>query len=73
MRTHRREKKEMKYAVTLYMSRYMQVDGEWQNVDVKRTFTFNSWDDVQNFIGYLVEGAGGSVKFEAEAVANKEA
>lgn len=63
----------MKYTVTLYMSRYMQIDGEWQNVDVKRTFTFNSWDDVQNFIGYLVEGAGGSVKFEVEAIANKEA
>ena len=63
----------MKYTITLYMSRYMQVDGEWQNVDVKRTFMFNSWDDVQNFIGYLVEGASGSVKFEVEAVANKEA
>lgn len=58
----------MKYTVTLFMSRYMQVDGEWQNVDVKRAFTFNNWDDVQNFIGYLVEGADGSVKFEVEEV-----
>ena len=58
----------MKYTVTLFMSRYMQVDGEWQNVDVKRAFTFNNWDDVQNFIGYLVEGANGSVKFEVEEV-----
>ena len=58
----------MKYKVTLFMSRYMQVDGEWQNVDVKRAFTFNNWDDVQNFIGYLVEGANGSVKFEVEEV-----
>lgn len=57
----------MKYAVTLFMSRYMQIDGEWQNVDVKRAFTFSSWDDVQNFIGYLVEGASGAVKFEIEA------
>ena len=63
----------MKYTVTLFMSRYMQVDGEWQNVDIKRAFIFNSWDDVQNFIGYLVEGASGSVKFEVEAAANKEA
>ena len=59
----------MKYTVTLFMSRYMQVDGEWQNVDAKRAFMFNSWDDVQDFIGYLVEGASGSVKFEVEAVA----
>lgn len=58
----------MKYTVTLFMSRYMQVDGEWQNVDVKRAFIFNNWDDVQNFIGYLVEGASGSVKFEVESV-----
>ncbi len=63
----------MKYTVTLFMSRYLQVGEEWQNVDVKRSFTFNGWDDVQNFIGYLVEGASGSVKFEVEAVANKEA
>ena len=58
----------MKYTVTLFMSRYMQVDGEWQNVDVKRAFAFRNWDDVQNFIGYLVEGADGSVKFEVEEV-----
>ena len=58
----------MKYTVTLFMSRYMQVNGEWQTVDVKRAFTFSEWDDVQNFIGYLVEGANGSVKFEVEEV-----
>ena len=58
----------MKYTVTLFMSRYMQVDGEWQNVDVKRAFTFSDWNDVQDFIGYLVEGANGSVKFEVEEV-----
>lgn len=58
----------MKYTVTLMMSRYLKVGEEWQDVDVKRTFTFNNWDDVQNFIGYLVEGANGSVKFEVESV-----
>lgn len=54
----------MKYEVTLFMNKYVKVGEEWQDVDVKRTFTFNSWDDVQNFIGYLVEGAKGAVKFE---------
>ncbi len=63
----------MKYTVTLFMSRYMQVDGEWQNVDVKRAFTFSDWNDVQDFIGYLVEGASGAVKFEIEAVKTEEA
>ena len=58
----------MKYTVTLFMSKCMQVDGEWQNVDVKRAFTFSDWNDVQDFIGYLVEGADGSVKFEVEEV-----
>lgn len=58
----------MKYIVTLFMSRYMQIEGDWQSVDVSRAFTFSNWDDVQNFIGYLVEGAGGSVKFEIEEV-----
>lgn len=57
----------MKYTVTLMMSRYLKVGEEWQDVDVKRTFTFNSWDDVQNLIGYLVEGANGAVKLEIEA------
>ena len=62
----------MKYTVTLFMSRHMQVNEEWQNVEARRSFIFSSWDDVQNFIGYLVEGANGSVKFEIEAVAEKK-
>ena len=57
----------MKYEVTLFMNKYVKVGEEWQDVDVKRTFTFNSWEDVQNFIGYLVEGAKGAVKFEIAA------
>ena len=57
----------MKYKVTLFMNKYMKVGEEWQEVDAKRTFTFNNWDDVQNLIGYLVEGASGAVKFEIEA------
>lgn len=58
----------MKYEVTLFMNKYMKVGEEWQDVDVKRTFTFPSWDDVQDFIGYIVDGAKGAVKFEiAEA------
>jgi hypothetical protein len=46
----------------------MQVGDKWQQVDATREFTFSNWDDVQNFIGYLVEGASGSVKFEVEEI-----
>lgn len=57
----------MKYEVTLFMNKYMKVGEEWQDVEVKRPFTFNSGDDVQLFIGCLVEGAKGAVKVEIAA------
>lgn len=63
----------MKYTLTLFMTRYIKVGEEWQDVDVKRTFTFTNWDDVQNLIGYLVEGAKGPVKFETEAIKEEQA
>jgi hypothetical protein len=63
----------MKYTVTLIMTRYLKVGEEWQDVDVKRAFTFTSWDDVQALIGCLVEGASGAVKFEIEATTVEEA
>ena len=56
----------MKYTLTLFMDRYMQIGEEWQIVEVKRTFAFKDYDDVQNLVGYLVAGANGSVKFEVE-------
>lgn len=56
----------MKYKIKLFMSQYVKVGEEYQMVDVSREFTFNSWDDVQNFVGYLVGGANGAVKFEVQ-------
>ena len=58
----------MKYKVRLFMSQYVKVGDEYQTVDATRTFKFKDWDDVQNFIGYMVEGADGAVKFEIEAL-----
>lgn len=58
----------MKYKVKLFMSQYVKVGDEYQTVDATRTFKFKDWDDVQNFIGYMVEGADGAVKFEIEAL-----
>lgn len=57
----------MKYKIKLFMSQYVKVGDEYQVVDTTRTFKFKEWDDVQNFIGYMVEGADGAVKLEIEA------
>lgn len=58
----------MKYKIKLFMSQYVKVGDEYQVVDTSRTFKFKEWDDVQNFIGYMVEGADGAVKFEIEEI-----
>lgn len=58
----------MKYAVKVYMSQYLKVSDEWQTIEISRAFIFRNWDDVQNFIGYLVEGADGWVKFEVREI-----
>lgn len=58
----------MKYKIRVYMNQYTKIDDEWRSVEVSRVFSFKSWDDVQNFIGYLVEGADGWVKFEVREI-----
>ena len=59
--------KEVIYKVTVKHA-WGYVDGDYRNVDSSQTYTYNSWDDVQNFIGYLVEGADGWVKFEVREI-----
>ena len=58
----------MKYEIRVYMNQYTKIDDEWRSAVVSRAFSFKSWDDVQNFIGYLVEGADGWVKFEVREI-----
>ena len=58
----------MKYEIRVYMNQYTKIDDEWRSVEVSRAFGFKSWDDVQNFIGYLAEGADGWVKFEVREI-----
>lgn len=58
----------MKYEIRVYMNQYTKIDDEWRSVEVSRAFSFKSWDDVQNFIGYLTEGADGWVKFEVREI-----
>lgn len=62
----------MKYKVKLFMSQYVKVGDEYQVVETSRTFKFKEWDDVQNYIGYTVEGADGAVKFEIEEIEEVE-
>lgn len=54
----------MRYRLTLTTSQYVKVADEYRTVNAERDFEFTDWDDVQNLIGYLVQGASGSVKFE---------
>lgn len=56
----------MRYKVKLYISKCMEIEGTYKTVEASREFKFKDWDDVQNFIGYLVEGANGAVKVEIE-------
>ena len=58
----------MKYEIRVYMNQYTKIDDEWHSVEVSRAFIFKNWDDVQTFIGYLVEGADGWVKFEVREI-----
>ena len=58
----------MKYEIRVYMNQYTKIDDEWRSVEGSRAFSFKNWDDVQNFIGYLVEGADGWVKFEVREI-----
>ena len=56
----------MKYTLKIYMSKYMQIGEKWETFEASRSFKFKDWDDVQNTIAYLTEGADGSVKFELD-------
>lgn len=58
----------MKYEIRVYMNQYTKIYDEWRSVEASRVFSFKNWDDVQNFISYLVEGADGWVKFEVREI-----
>ena len=67
-KSENQKRRSKKYEIKVYMSQYLKVGDEWQTVDVSRKFSFKNWDDVQNFIAYLVEGAVGWVKFEVREI-----
>lgn len=44
----------MAYKVTLIIEKW--VSDISKNIKAEIDFTFDSWDDVQNFIGYMTDG-----------------
>lgn len=54
----------MRYKLTLFVSKYMKLDDDYQLVEVPKELLFNKWDDVQNVIAYMVDGSEGPVKVE---------
>ena len=58
----------MTYVVQLKISQYIDFDGKIKKAETSTRFRFNQWDDVNNFLGYLVEGSeeGISVTIEKE-------
>lgn len=54
----------MKYIITLEINGIALVEGDYKFVDVCTDFAFYNGDDVQNFIGYMIDGKEGKpVKF----------
>ena len=47
----------MTYSVQLKVSKYVDFNGEYGKVETSVGFRFDRWDDVNNFLGYLVEGS----------------
>jgi len=58
----------MRYKVTLKVKSYNSELHDYVEADI--TFTFNDYDDVQNFIGYMVDGRKDlTIKIEREVIA----
>ena len=58
----------MKFKVTEYISKYMRVEDEWKNIEVEKYYYPNTWDDLQNLLGTLIDYADDSIKFEVKKI-----
>ena len=45
--------------VTEIIGKYASIGGEVKKVDIERILRFNTWDDFQNWFGYMVEALEG--------------
>lgn len=58
----------MKFKVTEYIRSYTRMEDKWGYVEVEKHYYPNTWDDLQNLIGTLVDYADGSIKFEIKKI-----
>ena len=63
----------MKYEVTLMKTEFVKVGENYETV-VKTTqkFVYDSYDDVQNLIGCMIEGSTTSVTFKVQKAAKED-
>ena len=52
-----------KYRLVLIVKDYMTIDGEFKRVEAKLPLTFENYDDVQNVLGYLIDGTDKEIGF----------
>lgn len=58
----------MKFRVREYIRKYARVGDKYDWVEVEKDYFPNTWDDLQNLIGTLVDYADGSIKFEIKKI-----
>ena len=59
----------MHIEVNLIIENYALVDGEYKKVAVTQKLSFATWDDFQNWTGYMVEALEGkALSIEVKAV-----
>ena len=54
----------MKFKVTEYIRKYARVGDKYDWVEVEKYYYPNTWDDLQNLLGTLIDYADDPIKFE---------
>lgn len=62
----------MKFTVTEYIKKYMDVGGDYQYVEVEKEYLVDTWDDLQNLLMTLIDFSKKKIKFEVEKEADNE-
>lgn len=61
----------MAYQVTQIIDGYTHIDDDYKRAELKKNYTFATWEDVQNFLGLSVEGCEAGIKVEIKGVLNE--
>ena len=64
----------MRFKVYQFITEYVHIKDEWDNIEVKQKYKCQNYDDLQNLLLTIIENSTGSVKFqiEKEEVADNE-